>query len=111
MPARSRLAPLLWTLFLLFSLRVTGQALVASFDVEFLPGLAKKWGLLGLLNMTDTPAGRSAGSLFWAGLPNCYFWVDRDRGDTGVLFTQVLPFADPQVLAIFDEFETAVHRR
>jgi len=84
---------------------------LTSFDVEFLPGLKKKWGLLGLLNMAETSAGRSPGSVFWAGMANCYFWVDRDRGDTGVFFTQVLPFADPEVLALFDRFETAVHRR
>jgi len=32
-----RLAPLLWALLALFVLRVTGQALVAFFDVDFLP--------------------------------------------------------------------------
>jgi CubicO group peptidase (beta-lactamase class C family) len=81
----------------------------SSFDVEFLPGITKKWGLLGLLNVAETPSGRSAGSLFWAGLPNCYFWVDRYGGSTGVFFTQVMPFADPDVLGLFDRFESAVH--
>lgn len=42
-----RLAPLLWTLFGLFVLRVTGQALVAFFHVDFLPPM-REWysGLL-----------------------------------------------------------------
>ncbi|MFI6094842.1 serine hydrolase domain-containing protein [Lentzea sp. NPDC051213] len=80
----------------------------SSNDVEFLPGTTKKWSLLGMLNVEETLGGRSAGSLFWAGLPNAYFWVDRDRGDAGVLFTQILPFGDHAVLDLFDRFENAV---
>lgn len=43
----SRLTPLLWALLGLFVLRVTGQALVAFFHVEFLPPM-REWysGLL-----------------------------------------------------------------
>ena len=80
----------------------------SSNDVEFLPGTTKKWSLLGMLNVEETPGGRSAGSLFWAGLPNAYYWVDRDKGNTGVLFTQILPFGDHAVLELFERFENAV---
>jgi CubicO group peptidase (beta-lactamase class C family) len=80
----------------------------SSNDVEFLPGTTKKWSLLGMLNVEETPGGRSAGSLFWAGLPNAYYWVDRDKGNAGVLFTQILPFGDVAVLELFDRFENAV---
>jgi len=80
----------------------------SSNDVEFLPGTTKKWSLLGLLNVEETPGGRSAGSLFWAGLANSYYWVDRDKGNAGVLFTQILPFGDHAVLELFDRFENAV---
>jgi methyl acetate hydrolase len=80
----------------------------SSNDVEFMPGTTKKWGLLGMINMEDTPGGRSAGSLFWAGLPNCYYWVDWSKGHTGVIFSQILPFGDHEVLDLFDGFENAV---
>lgn len=80
----------------------------SSNDVEFMPGTTKKWSLLGMLNVEETPGGRSAGSLFWAGLPNAYYWVDRDQGNAGVLFTQILPFGDHAVLDLFDRFENAV---
>jgi len=80
----------------------------SSNDVDFLPGTTKKWSLLGLLNVEETPGGRSAGSLFWAGLPNAYYWVDRDKGNAGVLVTQILPFGDHAVLELFDRFENAV---
>ena len=55
------------------------------------------------------PGRRAAGSLAWAGLRNTYYWIDPTRGIAGTLMTQVLPFADPAVLALLAEFETAVY--
>lgn len=80
----------------------------SSNDVDFLPTTTKKWSLLGMLNVERTPAGRSAGSLFWAGLCNSYYWVDWDADECGLIVTQILPFADPIVLDLFDEFESRV---
>ena len=80
----------------------------SSNDVEFMPGITKKWNLLGMINVEETPGGRSAGSLFWAGLPNCYFWIDWGKDNAGVLFTQLLPFGDPAVLQLFDRFENEI---
>jgi methyl acetate hydrolase len=90
---------------------ITSVDPASSHDVNFLPGIVKKWGLFGLLNQSPTPQGRTAGSLFWAGLGNTYFWVDHGNNDCGVMFTQILPFGDPMVLDLFDQFETAVHSR
>jgi methyl acetate hydrolase len=81
-----------------------------SNDAEFFPGMAKKWGLSFLINTEDAPTGRSAGSLAWAGLANTYFWLDPKRGVAGVLLTQILPFADPAVMRLFETFETAIYR-
>lgn len=81
----------------------------ASNAVEFLPGLAKCWGLGTMVNLEDVPGRRRAGSLAWAGLGNTYFWADPASGIGGVLMTQILPFADPAVLALFDAFEAAAY--
>ena len=83
----------------------------SSNDVDFLPTTTKKWSLLGMLNVERTPAGRSAGSLFWAGLCNSYYWVDWDADECGLIVTQILPFADRIVLDLFDEFEDRVRAR
>jgi CubicO group peptidase (beta-lactamase class C family) len=80
-----------------------------SNDAEFFPGMAKKWGLSFLINTQDSPAGRSAGSLAWAGLYNTYFWLDPKRKIGGVLMTQILPFADAKVLRLLDRFEAAIY--
>jgi methyl acetate hydrolase len=81
-----------------------------SNDVELFPGMAKKWGLSFLINTQPGPAGRSAGSLAWAGLNNTYYWLDPKRKVAGVLMTQVLPFADKAVLETLDGFEGAVYQ-
>lgn len=80
-----------------------------SNDVEFFPGMTKKWGLSFLINTRAAPSGRSAGSLAWAGLGNTYYWLDPHKRVTGLLLTQVLPFGDPAVLQLFTDFETAVY--
>jgi CubicO group peptidase (beta-lactamase class C family) len=81
-----------------------------SNDAEFFPGMVKKWGLSWLINTEDVPGRRSAGSLAWAGVFNTYYWLDLKRQLGGVILTQILPFADPLVLQLLDDFETAVYR-
>ncbi|WP_298821358.1 serine hydrolase domain-containing protein [Chloroflexus sp.] len=80
-----------------------------SHDIEFLPGVKKGWGYSWLINLEPVPGGRSAGSLFWAGLSNSYFWIDPSRGIGGVYISQIVPFADPKSLALFAAFEAAVY--
>ena len=73
------------------------------------PGAAKAWTLGFVSNLEPGPNGRSAGSLAWAGLSNCYYWIDRASGAAGVMCAQFLPFADPRALAAFGAFERAVY--
>jgi CubicO group peptidase (beta-lactamase class C family) len=87
----------------------TSQPAISN-DAEFFPGMAKKWGLTWLINTEDVPGRRSAGSVAWAGLFNTYYWLDPKQQVTGVIMTQILPFADPTVLHLLDEFETAIYR-
>jgi CubicO group peptidase (beta-lactamase class C family) len=73
------------------------------------PGVARAWSLGFVVNLEPGPNGRAAGSLAWAGLSNCYYWIDRASGAAGVLCAQFLPFADPRALAAFGAFERAVY--
>ena len=41
----------------------------------------------------------------WGGLFNTYYWLDPARKVTGLIMTQVLPFADPRVLKLYGRFE------
>ena len=83
----------------------------SSFSHSFaqLPRQPHKWGLSFDINMRPGPNGRSAGSISWAGLLNCYFWLDPVRHVTRVLFTQILPFYDNRVVALYGEFERGLY--
>jgi methyl acetate hydrolase len=80
-----------------------------SNPVAFMQGRRSCWGLGFHVNLEPLPTGRSTGSLAWAGLGNTYFWIDPARDVGGVLFTQILPFADASVMDLFARFETAVY--
>jgi CubicO group peptidase (beta-lactamase class C family) len=80
-----------------------------SHTLEILEGHRKGWGLGFMVNLDDIAQRRRAHSLSWAGLSNCYYWIDPASGVGGVLMTQLLPFADPTMLALFDAFEAAVY--
>ena len=77
---------------------------------QLFPGQDIKWGLSFLINPQEGPAGRSGGSLSWAGLANTYFWVDPSKHVAGVILTQVLPFVDPRVLGLYGKFESGVYK-
>ncbi len=80
-----------------------------SNDGEFFPGTDKGWSYTFMTNREPTPSGRPAGSLMWAGLANCFFWIDRQTGIGGYWATQILPFQDCASYPGFVEFETAVY--
>jgi methyl acetate hydrolase len=81
-----------------------------SADVNLLPGIPKRWSLGALRNETDVPGGRRAGSQFWAGLANTYFWVDPTTKLAGVTASAYFPFADPPALATFEALERDSYR-
>mgnify|MGYP003693765021 FL=1 len=47
----------------------------------------------------------------WAGLPNCFYWIDRKNGVGGYWASQILPFQDIASYPGFVDFETAVYRQ
>ncbi len=80
-----------------------------SNDFDPAPGAVKSWSLGFVSNVEAGPHGRRPGSLAWAGLGNCYYWIDREAGAAGIMCAQLLPFADPRALAAFAAFERAVY--
>ncbi|TLD11423.1 hypothetical protein PgNI_05304 [Pyricularia grisea] len=54
------------------------------------------WGLTFL-----QPIGAEAGTVCWAGLPNLWWWLNREKGIAGLVATQILPFVDPKVMALW----------
>jgi methyl acetate hydrolase len=52
---------------------------------------------------------RSAGTGDWAGIFNCYYWIDRAAGVGGAIMTQVLPFFDAPIVEALQAFEVAAY--
>lgn len=77
---------------------------------EFFPGLSKSWAYTFMVNDDETPSGRPAGQLMWAGLANLFYWIDRKNGIGGFWGSQILPFQDIASYPGFVDFETAVYR-
>ena len=80
-----------------------------SNDVDFWPGISRKWGFGHMINMQPVAGGRSAGSLTWGGLFNTYYWIDPARRVAAVFMTQVLPFADTRALRLYGQFERGIY--
>lgn len=76
---------------------------------NLLPGARKQWGLSFLL-LPDSFGSRGAESFQWAGIENCWWWVDRKSGVAGVTFNQILPFGDVEVAQMWAEWEAGVYK-
>lgn len=50
------------------------------------------WGLTFMLTVHPGATGRGRNTGWWAGLPNLFWWADREKGVGGMVASQVLPF-------------------
>jgi CubicO group peptidase (beta-lactamase class C family) len=75
---------------------------------DLYPGTKQGWGLTFMLS--NGPTGRSDGTSHWAGLPNLFWWCDREMGVAGIIGTQCLPFADRQLLGLWVALESGVYQ-
>ncbi|OAL05423.1 beta-lactamase/transpeptidase-like protein [Phaeosphaeriaceae sp. SRC1lsM3a] len=67
------------------------------------------WGLTFMI-ANGGPTGRSKTTGFWAGLPNCWWWCDREKGVGGIVCSQILPFGDMKVLGLWFNIETQIYQ-
>ena len=80
-----------------------------SNDVDLFPGAEIRWALGYMLNMQSGPNGRSAGTVSWGGIFNTSYWIDPAKRVTGLIMTQILPFADQRALKLYGQFERGVY--
>ena len=81
--------------------------LSGTFDA--FPDMHCGWGLGFLINPETGPDGRAADSLAWAGLSNCYYWIDPASDIAGLVLMQFLPFADKAALRVLAAVESAAY--
>jgi len=73
-------------------------------------GGVDKFGLGFQLKVGNESNVRSAGSYSWLGLFNTHFWADPQKGIAALLFTQLLPLYDEQVMRLLADFEHSVYK-
>jgi CubicO group peptidase (beta-lactamase class C family) len=71
------------------------------------PPTPQGWGL-GFM-ITPGPTGRSDKTGQWSGLSNAFWWCDRERGVAGLVASQILPFADLEVVKLWMGVEYKVY--
>ncbi|KAI1271905.1 beta-lactamase/transpeptidase-like protein [Xylaria sp. FL0933] len=79
-------------------------------EMGFAPEFPLDHSLAGVLNMQDVPGKRRAGSLMWSGATNGRWWIDRETGIAGAVFTQVEPHGNAIVVDMFDKLERTVYQ-
>ena len=80
-----------------------------SGDLDFFPGLPRTFSFGFQVNLAPAPTGLPAGSMMWAGLANCYYWIDPVNRIGGVFLSQVLPFCDAEALPLYLSCQKAVY--
>jgi CubicO group peptidase (beta-lactamase class C family) len=74
---------------------ITGRPEYANSVAELYPqphDLPQGYGLTVFLTLHEGETGRGKSTGFWAGMPNLFWWVDRERGVAGIVAGQVVPF-------------------
>ncbi len=89
---------------------MASEVAAISNTAEFFPGDEKSWAITFQRNEQPSYTGRPAGTLMWAGLMNCYYWIDLTNDIAGVYVSQVLPFADPLCLQQYYDIESATYQ-
>jgi len=74
------------------------------------PECKKGWGISFLICEDELPTGRSAGSVYWAGIANCYYTIDYKKGLATMVITQILPFGDLQVFGAWFAAEAELYK-
>lgn len=71
--------------------------------------LSEGWGLSFSLSHTKAPSGRAAGSASWEGLPNIFWFADRENGIGGIAAAQILPYGDLEVIECMENVEKQIY--
>lgn len=77
--------------------------------VGHFPDESDNFSLALAVENSDNEMVRTKGSLYWAGVANSYYTLDKDKGIAIVYFTQFLPFNDKTSYDFYRLFEKEVY--
>jgi methyl acetate hydrolase len=78
-------------------------------DLRGLITKTSKWGLAWAIDNENKPYGRRAGTVFWGGSLNTYFYIDFKSGIAASIYTQHFPFNHPETTNLFERFSEIVY--
>lgn len=72
---------------------------------------APRWnhGLAGIVAVDGVPGTAGKGTMWWDGLPSCFWWIDREKGTCGFYGSQIFPPGDRPTAELFAEFQKGVY--
>ncbi|KAK4451288.1 beta-lactamase/transpeptidase-like protein [Podospora aff. communis PSN243] len=68
----------------------------------------KTWTFAGMLCLDKLEGRFEEGTVFWAGVPNCVWFMDRKAGVCGTTVCQLIPPLHPPIVALHDQFQRRV---
>ncbi|KAJ4248777.1 hypothetical protein NW762_012615 [Fusarium torreyae] len=68
------------------------------------------WGLSFSISHFPESTGRAAGTAFWEGLANLFWFADRKNNIGGIIASQILPYGDTLVLECSERVETEIYK-
>lgn len=77
--------------------------------VRHFPDESDSFSLAWAIENSNDEMVRTKGSVYWAGVANSYYTLDKDKGIAIVYFTQFLPFNDKVSFVFYRLFEKEVY--
>ncbi|KAI4717359.1 beta-lactamase family protein [Aureobasidium sp. EXF-10727] len=84
---------------------------VSLFVGKFPDNVTYDWGIGGVLVDSADDGHRKQKTMIWSGMPNNFWFVDRERGVCGLFGTQVYPPGDQRVGEMIDLFEREMYEK
>ena len=78
-------------------------------DFRGLLTTSSKWGLAWAIDNENKPYGRKAGTVFWGGSCNTFFYIDFKSGIAASIYTQHFPFNHPETTNLFEKFSEIIY--
>lgn len=78
-------------------------------DFRGLLSTSSKWGLAWAIDYDNKPYGRKAGTVFWGGSCNTFFYIDFKSGIAASIYTQHFPFNHPETTNLFEKFSEIIY--
>lgn len=78
-------------------------------DFRGLLSKTTKWGFGWAIDNEDKLYGRKAGTVFWGGSMNTYFYIDFKAGIAAGIYAQYYPFNHPATLNLFGKFSEIIY--